>query len=90
MLFRSTVYWASHDFFTFDEHQAFASKLNDYFGTEAVIDHYLVGEWTQKDYYWEDSTVPTVVVFYTSVRANHEEDTDRIEIYWDMEAEMPD
>ena len=41
-------------------------------------------------YYWEDDSIPTVVVFYTSVRANHEQETDRIEIYWDMDAEMPD
>lgn len=84
-----TVSWRSHDFFTFDEHQEFVSLLNDYFGATAKLDHYLIGQWTQKDYYWEDDSVPTVVVFYTSVRANHEQDTDRIEIYWDRGAEMP-
>lgn len=85
-----TVYWRSHDFFTFDEHQEFVPLLNDFFGTEAVMGHYLIGQWTQKHYYWEDDSIPTVVVFYTSVRANHEQETDRIEIYWDMDAEMPD
>ncbi len=85
-----TVYWASNDFFTYDEHQEFVSKLDDYFGTKAVMDYDIIGQWTEKDYYWEDESVPSVVVFYTSVRANHEQETDRFEVYWDMDAEMPD
>lgn len=83
------VSWRSHDFFTYDEHQEFVPLLNDYFGHKAKLDHYLIGQWTQKDYYWEDMSGSTVVVFYTSVRANHEHEKDRIEIYWDFDAEMP-
>ena len=85
----NNVCWKSHNFFTFDEKQDFADELNDYFGTEPVIDYDVIGQYTSKNYYWEDNTVPTVVIFYTSVRANHEQETDRIEIYWDMDAEMP-
>ncbi|MBQ7353123.1 MAG: hypothetical protein IJW54_03865 [Clostridia bacterium] len=84
-----TVCWKSHDFFTFEEKQDFVYKLNDFFGADAVMEYDIIGQYTSKNYYWEDDTVPTVVVFYTSVRANHEQETDRIEIYWNMDAEMP-
>lgn len=83
------VIWQSHDFFTFDEHQEFVPLLEEVFASKATKDHYITGQWTTINYYWYDESIPCVITFYTSVRANHEKETDRIEICWDMEGKMP-
>lgn len=84
------VYWASHDFYTYDEHQEFAKILEDYFNSSAIIEREQYGQWNDVNYYWVDESVPCTVVFYTSVRANHEDEKDRFEVYWDMDLVIPD
>jgi len=81
--------WTSNDFFTYDEKQEFAKILDDYFGKTAIEEHEQYGQWNQVNYYWTDESVPCTVVLYTSVRANHETDTDRIEVYWDTGKDIP-
>ena len=80
--------WASHEFYTHEEHKELVKTLNDYFGEPAKIVHEQYGQYNDTDYYWTDESVPCTVILYTSVRANHEDETDRIEIYWDMEKDI--
>lgn len=82
--------WASHDFYTYEEDKDIADKLTDYFGSAPVVENEHYGQYNDTTYYWTDKSVPCTVILYTSVRANYEDEKDRIEIYWDMEQDIPD
>lgn len=85
----SKMIWESHNFYTYEEEQEFTNLLTEYFGASPKIEYDQYGQYNSTKYYWTDETVPCVVYFYTSIRANHENDTDRIEVCWDLDAELP-
>lgn len=76
------VVWKSYSSFTFDEKQAFAKDLDRFFAKEAIVKKDIVGQWNEVTYYWYDESEDCIITFYTSVRANYEDEKDRIELYW--------
>ena len=81
--------WSSNDFYTYEEDKALADILTDYFGKPATVEYEQYGQYNDTNYYWTDESVPCTVILYTSVRANYEDKKDRIEIYWDMDKDIP-
>ena len=86
----SEIMIGSNDFYTYDEHEAFVYDLSEYFGSEPVVERNQIGEHNTNVYYWTDQSVPCTVKFYTSVRANHEDERDRFELYWSIDEEIPE
>lgn len=82
--------WTSNDFYTYEQDKALADILSDYFGESAKVEYEQYGQYNDTTYYWTDDTVPCTVILYTSVRANYEDKKDRIEIYWDLDKDIPD
>lgn len=81
--------WTSNEFYTYEEDKALADVLSDYFGKPAIVKYEQYGQYNDTTYYWTDESVPCTVILYTSVRANYEDKKDRIEIYWDMDEDIP-
>ena len=86
----SEIMIGSNDFYTYDEHEAFVCDLSEYFGSEPVVERNQIGEHNTNVYYWTDQSVSCTVKFYTSVRANHEDERDRFELYWSIDEEIPE
>lgn len=81
--------WSSHDYFTHEEDLEMVELLTEYFDSSPIVESEQYGQYNDTTYYWIDENVPCTVVLYSSIRANHEDETDRIEIYWDMEKDIP-